>query len=647
MLALALLLAATAPAEVVVLCYHDVPREVAADDHGTDVRTFISHLEWLLDHGFTFVTPQHAAAAFAGATSAPPRSVLLTFDDGYVSFREQVLPVLERYGIPSLLALPTAWLETGAPPDLPAPLMTWSQLQDVARSPLVTIASHSHNLHRAALYNPQGNPAPVAGNRLYADGRYETDEVFVARVRGDLEEGRRVLRERLGVEADLLVWPYGAYNELGVEAARAAGFAGAFVLSEESFRQRVWDAFHMPRLIVTMNPDVADFAGEIRKMLDCHPRPAAIRAVQADLDYIWDPDPGQTEANLGRFLDRIVAMQVNTVFLQAFCDADGDGLASSVYFPNRWMPVRMDLLNRVSNQLTVRGYRVFVWMPALSLAFPGTMEAPERWTQAWQDGAAGVATSGYCRVSLFDPGQRDAVKGLYADLAAQVRFAGVLFQDDAVLSDAEPVEPAAAAACLRDLGFDPRGPRTAAQEEAWMHWKARLLDDWIDALAGEVRRYRPEALFARNLYAGAVADPASLRWLAQSFTQTLARVDYAVIMAYPEMEKARDPVRWLESLADAVAAVPGALDRTVFKLQTKDWSTGRWVDGEELDHRLRRLQVHGAWHLAYYPDDYTRNQPPLDVLRREMSTRTVLFDKPRVKRPATAPPSVYQLPKPE
>lgn len=39
-----------------------------------------------------------------------------------------------------------------------------------------------------------------------------------------------------------------------------------------------------------------------------------------DLDYIYDPDPQQQERNLGHLLDRINAMGVNTVYLQAFSD---------------------------------------------------------------------------------------------------------------------------------------------------------------------------------------------------------------------------------------------------------------------------------------------------------------------------------------
>lgn len=41
---------------------------------------------------------------------------------------------------------------------------------------------------------------------------------------------------------------------------------------------------------------------------------------------IYDPSSYEkTDQNLGRLIDRLVAMKVNTVFLQAFSDPEGTG----------------------------------------------------------------------------------------------------------------------------------------------------------------------------------------------------------------------------------------------------------------------------------------------------------------------------------
>ena len=52
----------------------------------------------------------------------PPRSVLVTFDDGYCDFEEQAWPILRRYKIPATLFVPTAF------PDHPEQTFWWDDL---------------------------------------------------------------------------------------------------------------------------------------------------------------------------------------------------------------------------------------------------------------------------------------------------------------------------------------------------------------------------------------------------------------------------------------------------------------------------------------------------------------------------------------
>lgn len=107
-------------------------------------------------------------------------------------------------------------------------------------------------------------------------------------------------------------------------------------------------------------------------------RGRAAKVAQIDLDYIYDKDPEQTEENLGRLLDRVQKLGINTVYLQAFADPDANGAADAVYF-NRHIPMRADLFNRVAWQLLTRTQvkRVFAWMPLLACAAAGQRSGVE------------------------------------------------------------------------------------------------------------------------------------------------------------------------------------------------------------------------------------------------------------------------------
>jgi biofilm PGA synthesis lipoprotein PgaB len=41
-------------------------------------------------------------------------------------------------------------------------------------------------------------------------------------------------------------------------------------------------------------------------------------------------------------------------------------------------------------------------------------------------------------------------------------------------------------------------------------------------------------------------------------------------------------------------------------------------------HQMRLLQGHGVRHLAYYPDDFAKDQPALKVLRPQFSASDTL-----------------------
>ena len=130
---------------------------------------------------------------------------------------------------------------------------------------------------------------------------------------------------------------------------------------------------NMSRILIQGNMSTSALAQEIKNRelnLGDNNRPQKIMHV--DLDYIYDPDPQQQERNLGHLLDRINGMGVNTVYLQAFSDPDANGSADRVYFPNRHIPMRADLFNRVAWQIQTRTQvqRLYAWMPLLAWELP-------------------------------------------------------------------------------------------------------------------------------------------------------------------------------------------------------------------------------------------------------------------------------------
>jgi biofilm PGA synthesis lipoprotein PgaB len=218
----------------ITLVYHDIPVSPQEKDD-IPQKDFINQLEFFKTHGYRFISPKDILAASQGLTQLPDKAILLTFDDAYASFYKFVYPVLQLYQCPAVLSVVTSWIDnpqSGIYQN--KELMTWPQIKEVADSGLVTIASHSHDLHRFVKANPAGNLEEAPSNLIYFAGqeRYESEEEFRSRLRTDLAQSMEMLRTHLGFKPYILTWPYGAFNEIGLEEAQKVGFKWTLTLEE-------------------------------------------------------------------------------------------------------------------------------------------------------------------------------------------------------------------------------------------------------------------------------------------------------------------------------------------------------------------------------------------------------------------------------
>ncbi len=184
------------------------------------------HLVWLKKKGYKIVSVQNVLDAAAGKDALPDKAVLLTFDDGYQSFYTRVFPLLKKYHYPATVALVGTWMDGNVTVDDPGkPLLTWEQVREMVQSGLVEVASHSYDLHRGVNANPQGNSQAAAITRLYDDPMlvYETDEQYRERIHTALLKSAEFIFQHVGVRPRVMVWPYGEYNQLAVQASREAG----------------------------------------------------------------------------------------------------------------------------------------------------------------------------------------------------------------------------------------------------------------------------------------------------------------------------------------------------------------------------------------------------------------------------------------
>ncbi|MEI6360003.1 MAG: poly-beta-1,6-N-acetyl-D-glucosamine N-deacetylase PgaB, partial [Synechococcus sp. ELA619] len=442
---------------LVVLAYHDIaePSQALMPDFAVTPAHFEQQIAWLKEHGRHFVSVDQVIAARAGTATLPANPVLVSFDDGFRSVYTAAFPVLRRYRVPAVLGLVGSWLspesglvQFGDDLVVRERFLSWEQLKTLVASGLIEPASHTYDLHRGISGNPQGNSEPAVTTRLYRGNQgYESETAYRLRLRADLAQNSTTLERQLGRRPRVVIWPYGRYNQIAATVASDLGMPMGLNLEDGANGGKV--PLHALRRIL-MTQEMGSTAGlakelELRRR-DVGDTARAVKVMHVDLDTIHDPNPEQTERNLRLLLERINAMGVNTVYLQAFADPKGRGSAEALYFPNRHMPVKDDLFNHVAWEIRTRTRvrRLYAWMPVLAFELPASEPAAQL-TVATQPSHNGHLAMGYHRLSPFAPQAMRVVAEIYEDLSRRATFDGLIFHDDATLSDYEDASPPALA----------------------------------------------------------------------------------------------------------------------------------------------------------------------------------------------------------
>jgi peptidoglycan/xylan/chitin deacetylase (PgdA/CDA1 family) len=223
------------PATVPVLAYHDVAVLRAGtrpDPWVVGKETFREQLDALLNAGWS---AKSIGELPTEASAIDPKVVYLTFDDGFTSFADIVVPLLAERSMQATVFVPSAfiggtagWLGAAQPPSL----MSWEELRAL-RGAGMEVGSHGHR-------------------------HLQSDLLTAAEVSGELSRSRGILEDGLGLAVDSLAYPFGYNDRRARSAAAAAGYRLACEVGCARHPVRPDLRFAIRRLVV--GPDVSGTA---------------------------------------------------------------------------------------------------------------------------------------------------------------------------------------------------------------------------------------------------------------------------------------------------------------------------------------------------------------------------------------------------
>lgn len=185
--------------QIPFLLYHDIS-ELYSDEYTISPSLFARHLGWLKKEGYRTYFLRDISG---GKTFGDPKSVVITFDDGYASFMDFAFPLLREFGFKSTINIIGRHVGSSVTMGTERAMLTWGQYRLLKKSGLVDLGCHTYNLHEWNLWK---------------------GDITEGVLGEDLNLFQNTLSAKTGERTDILAWPYGIYDRKRMETARSAGF---------------------------------------------------------------------------------------------------------------------------------------------------------------------------------------------------------------------------------------------------------------------------------------------------------------------------------------------------------------------------------------------------------------------------------------
>lgn len=213
--------------KIPALLYHHVS-DAFTNNITITPQEFGRHMRWLAENNYRALALDEALGCLRHGQPPPPRSLLITFDDGYEDVYTTAFPILRQFNLPAtvypIVGAVGHWNEWNHRAPYIANHLSWPQIDELQRHGL-SFGCHTLTHHSLVRFDP-------------------------ARVRTELQSAQAILADKLGRAVTTLSYPYGDHNA-PVRAIAAEFFELAFAVDDGG-----WDWLANPLAVrrITVRP---------------------------------------------------------------------------------------------------------------------------------------------------------------------------------------------------------------------------------------------------------------------------------------------------------------------------------------------------------------------------------------------------------
>ena len=176
------------------------------------IEDFKKHLEIIESQNIDYVNPKNFESDLF--KKKDKRKVLLTIDDGFLSFYKNAWPILKEKKIPFILFVSTR--EVGS-----SGYMNWNQIKELIKEDFVEIGNHSHS------------------HEYLVDEKPEL-------IKNDISSSIKIFEKNLGKNSVFFSYPFGEYSLEFKKIIKSLGFKYAFG-QHSGVMDHTKDLYELPR----------------------------------------------------------------------------------------------------------------------------------------------------------------------------------------------------------------------------------------------------------------------------------------------------------------------------------------------------------------------------------------------------------------
>ncbi|MDD4956251.1 MAG: polysaccharide deacetylase family protein [Candidatus Omnitrophica bacterium] len=206
-----------------ILMYHSVSKDKASTLNVTP-KNFARQMQYLRDKGYSVISLKDLVAHINKGERYVPRTVVVTFDDGFEDNYLYAFPVLSQYGMPATIFMISGYV------DKREGYLTWEQIRLMMRND-ISFGAHTRN----NVYLPS-----IKDN---------------AKLKEEIYGAKDDIQRMTGREVDFFCYPTGGFNDGIKDMVKKAGYKGACT-TNRGLSTANEDVYELKRVKVTNSDTV-------------------------------------------------------------------------------------------------------------------------------------------------------------------------------------------------------------------------------------------------------------------------------------------------------------------------------------------------------------------------------------------------------